>query len=119
MRIITSALCLVGLVSLLSACSDPLSCSSDDAKNLVLDIVKRKMLPATEDINANRKTEMVLSLVDIRTEESDKSIQKSTCTATLNMGSFITLFNEKGRQEVLAMLPGKRHTFKQKGSFYI
>jgi hypothetical protein len=107
MKIIKSALCLVGFASLLSACSDPLSCSSDDAKNLVLDVVKRKMLPATNDINANRKIEIVLNLADIRTEEMDKSIQKSTCSATINMGSFITLFNEEGRQELLTMLPVK------------
>jgi hypothetical protein len=94
-RAITLTLSSLGLALSLAACSDPLDCASDEAKQLVLDIAKRSsfITPAPQR-SEEGVIEVEQSLRDIRTESKDDKIKKSTCSARYDQYFYVTIYKE-------------------------
>lgn len=113
MRQIRPVVASIALGLLLSACSDSLSCSSDDTKLLIQDLARQRLDTAGKRLGISDLfrdagvIELELKLLDIRTEGNDKELKKLSCAANAHIRRFVTLFNEKGRRD-LSMLIGGR-----------
>jgi hypothetical protein len=99
LRKVTTTLGSIGCVLALSACSKSLDCASNQAKEMVIDIVGKTLKKRYSSDEG--KIEFDYSLSDIRIESNDERLKKITCAATLKVHNYLTLYKEASKSEDL------------------